>query len=485
MSEIAVSPVPVRSGRPLERVESDIVSLASQLAAASARLIALIGEYDAAEGWRDWGTRSMAHWLSWKTGVSLGTAREQVRVARALRELPLTSAAFAAGRLSYCKVRALTRVATEETEPDLVSMAEHSTGAQIETFVSAVRRAIRASDVRARRKAAYLTWHQEEDGSIVGSFRLPPEQGAVAVQGLDAATGKLKDLPGEGDEPEDKASRRARSLADAFVAMASSYLDNVSAETSAERAERYQLVLHTTAEELAKPDDADDDGTGSLLTGGAGRQWRVAPSTARRLTCDCPTSTMVDGPDGDALHLGRKTRRIRGRTRRAVMARDRGMCQTPGCTEPATQIHHLRHWAHGGPTCLRNLVSLCDGHHWLVHEGGFTLARATGGGWVLMSSAGVRLDPHPEPHEPAEPLPTDLSVEADAVAGHWDGTRMNTAYAVDVILGLTVPPRAPTKARREVDDVSAETWEPIDWPAHDDYPGEPWIGADDPFHALY
>jgi len=467
----------------LERVESDIVSLASQLSAASARLIALIGDYDAAEGWRDWGVRSMAHWLAWKTGVSLGTAREQVRVARALRGLSLTAAAFAAGRLSYCKVRALTRIATEESEADLVSMAEHATGSQIETFVSAARRAIRASDVRARRRAAYLSWHRDDDGSIVGSFRLPPEQAAVFCHGLDAAAGRLKDLPGEGDPAEDKVSRQTRSAANALEELARAYLENVSAETSAEAAERFQLVLHTSAAELAKPDDADDDGPGSLLTGSAGRQWRIAPSTARRMSCDCPASTMVDGPDGDALHLGRKTRRIRGRTRRAVMARDRGMCQTPGCTEPATQIHHLRHWAHGGPTCLANLVSLCDGHHWLVHEGGFTLARTTGG-WVLISLHGVRVGPHPEPSEPTAALPVDPTIAPNAVTGHWDGTRMNTAYAVSAILNLDLPVRAAKNSRETEDDVSAETWEPIDWPIHDDYPGEPWIGADDPFHFM-
>ena len=479
MSELAASPVPVRASRPLERVESEIVSVASQLAAASARLLGLIGDYDAVDGWRDWGARSMAHWLSWKTGMSLGTAREQVRVARALRDLPLTAASFASGRLSYCKVRALSRIATAESESDLVSMAEHATGSQIETFVSAARRAVRASDVRARRRAAYLTWHHDDDGSIVGSFRLAPEQGAIVVQALDAASGRLRELPGEGDQPEEAATRRSRSTADAWEEMSRVYLDSVSAETSAEGAERYQLVLHTTAEELAKPDDADDDGQGSLLAGGAGRRWRIAPSTARRLTCDCPTSTMIDGPDGDALHLGRKTRRIRGRIRRAVMARDRGMCRAPGCTEPARQIHHLRHWAHGGSTCLGNLVSLCDGHHWLVHEGGFTLVRSDRGGWALISLDGVRSESHPEPFEPTAPLSYDPAVAPDAVSGRWDGTRMNAAYAVDVILGLEVPKQASKSRRSEDEDVSAETWEPIDWPVHDDYPDEPRTADDD------
>ena len=74
----------------LERLEAQIVELASQLTAAGARLTRLIGQFDAAEGWRRWGMRSTAHWLSWKCGMGLGAAREQVRVARALRDLPAT-----------------------------------------------------------------------------------------------------------------------------------------------------------------------------------------------------------------------------------------------------------------------------------------------------------------------------------------------------------------------------------------------------------
>jgi hypothetical protein len=288
-------------------------------------LIELIGEFDAAQGWREWGMRSTADWLSWQTGIGLNAGREQVRVARALRELPLVAAEFGAGRLSYSKARALTRIATAESEVDLVQMAEHATAAQIENFVAATRRAIRASDVRARRKASYLQWHQDDDGSIVGSFRLSPEQGAPFCHAVDAGTGKLVDLIGEGDPGEDKAARQRRSAAEVLGLMAEAFLRDVSAETSTEGAERYQLVLHTTAEELAMRDDADadadDDGAGTVVAGGNGRQWRVAPSTALRLTCDCPASTMVDGPDGHALHLGRKTRRIRGPLRRAVHAR--------------------------------------------------------------------------------------------------------------------------------------------------------------------
>ena len=96
---------------PLERLEAQICELAGHLAAATCRFLVLLGDFDARRGWASWEMNSCAQWLSWKCQMSSGTAREHVRVARALRDLPVIRARFAAGRLSYAKVRALTRIA--------------------------------------------------------------------------------------------------------------------------------------------------------------------------------------------------------------------------------------------------------------------------------------------------------------------------------------------------------------------------------------
>ncbi|MDG2028460.1 MAG: DUF222 domain-containing protein [Acidimicrobiales bacterium] len=103
---------------PLERLETEIRSSAGNIAAATAQLLGWIAEYDRREGWAQWGARSCAEWMSWKCGESLHTAREKVRVARVLAELPATAAAFAACELSYSKVRAITRVATPADDQD-------------------------------------------------------------------------------------------------------------------------------------------------------------------------------------------------------------------------------------------------------------------------------------------------------------------------------------------------------------------------------
>jgi hypothetical protein len=99
---------------------------------------------------------------------------------------------------------------------------------------------------------------------------------------------------------------------------------------------------------------------------------RVAAETARRLACDCSTITVTRGSDGSVLDVGRKTRRIPTAIRRALEIRDRG-CRFPGCELRFVEGHHVRHWGDGGTTATDNLVLLCDHHHTLLHEGGFTM----------------------------------------------------------------------------------------------------------------
>ena len=117
---------------PLTVLAQEITSAAVRMAAATAAWLRLIAEFDEREGWAGYGVRSCAHWLAWQCGMSPGTAREHVRVARALPVLPLISDAFEAGRLSFSKVRALTRIADPHTEADLLEFALEATASQTE-----------------------------------------------------------------------------------------------------------------------------------------------------------------------------------------------------------------------------------------------------------------------------------------------------------------------------------------------------------------
>jgi hypothetical protein len=247
------SPWPL-SPVPLERLEAQLCEVAGHLAAATCRFLVLLGEFDERRGWASWEMSSCAAWLSWKCQMSSGTAREHVRVARALRELPVIRAEFAAARLSYVKVRALTRIATPVTEAGLAEIAGPMTGNQLERFARAHRQCSRADDAAARVRRR-LTWRFEEDGSLAGSFRLPPLQGAVLLKALRAATGR-PDEAGDGPAgvsaetpPTGKPDLATSSdLADALAVVAESFLAGKVA--GADDAEVYQVVVHVGADAI-------------------------------------------------------------------------------------------------------------------------------------------------------------------------------------------------------------------------------------------
>src|SRR5437660_9194547 len=130
-----------------DRLGDEIAELSAHLDAATARLLELIREFDARAGWNT-GFRSCAEWLSWRVGLDRGAARERVRVARALAALPRLAQALARGELSYAKVRALTRVATPETEERLLAVGRAGTAEHVERIVRGWRRVDRLAEAQ-------------------------------------------------------------------------------------------------------------------------------------------------------------------------------------------------------------------------------------------------------------------------------------------------------------------------------------------------
>ncbi len=370
---------------PLERIESEITELAGHINAATCRWLCLVAELDRREGWATWGAKSCAHWLSWRCSVTPNAAREQVRVARRLRELPAVRGAFASGELSFSKVRALTRVATEDNEEELVGMARHATAAQLEVMVRSYRRTSRVEELElanARHAARSLVHHYDDDGFLVIKARLDPEEGAVVLAALAAATQAV----GESVTAETRDAHPLRSStrnADALVALAETVLSSGPRPCSG--GDRNQVVVHVDANALFD----DTDGRCELDDGAA-----VASETARRLACDAGLVRLVNR-GGEPLSIGRKTRTIPQAIRRALRARDR-RCRFPGCTESRfVDAHHIRHWARGGETALSNLVHLCRFHHRFVHEGGCRLEKTRAGDlrFILPSGNGITESP--------------------------------------------------------------------------------------------
>ena len=331
----------------------EIAELAAHLDAGQYRLLTLLHVFDREERWSGW--RSCAHWLSWRTGISTGPARERVRVARRLASLPLTSAEMKKGRLSWSKVRALTRVATPENEERLVDFALRHTASQVERFVRALRSAeTAAAALDAEPEPAtqrYVSVRQGKDGMYRISGRLLPEIGALLMKALDTAADELyrQERATEEQEETPAAVHPLRETGRRHHDALGMWLEE---RTQA----AVQLVVHTVAGEADVV--ATEDGS------------HVPAGTSRRLSCDAEAVRVERGPDGSVLDVGRRMRTVDWRLRKALDVRDRG-CRFPGCGSRHTQAHHVIPWAEGGKTSLDNLILLCRFHHRAVHEGGW------------------------------------------------------------------------------------------------------------------
>src|SRR5881296_2926478 len=429
---LRIVPTP-ESIQELDRLGDEIAELSAHLDAATARLLELIREFDARGGWGN-GFRSCAHWLTWRVGLDHGAARERVRVARALGTLPRLAEALACGELSYSKARALTRIATPETEERLLKVGRAGTAEHVERIVRGWRRVDRIAEAKQstqRHRSRTLHVYQDEDGMVVIHGRLEPETGNVLMKALEAAREALyqrtqvahpdtglrnKNVPaGTFQDPAAEPPAFGQQQADALALLAETALHHgIDPGTPGER---YQVVVHVDAPVLAESDAlADPAASGqSLLEAGA----HVSAETSRRLACDATRVVMRHDADGQVTEVGARTRAIPPALRRALPHRDRG-CRFPGCGLPFAQAHHVRHWAHGGPTTLANLALLCRRHHRTVHEDGYQVERQPDGALRFRRPDGQLLpDVPPSPAVPANPVDT-LRTQNDARGLHID-----------------------------------------------------------------
>jgi hypothetical protein len=427
---------PAESSRSTCEIAAESTALSGHLNAANYRLLKLIAEFDRRRGWSDGLTKSCAHWLNWQCGLNLGAAREKVRVAHALEQLPKISAAMERGQLSYAKVRAITRVADASTEDHFLELALSGTAHHVEKAVSQFRNVLEVAELarerwQQMRRALHFSW--DDDGSLVIRGRLPAGVGALVMRAIDSIVESMS--PGEAAEsiretraddarisidiagphvdvagpPRDFAGPQvdvagpsfdvagpqvdvakpstvgesptwSQRRADALVIVADSYLAHGAEALAA--GDRHQVIVHVAAETLC----TREAGRCEIENGPS-----IAAETARRLACDAGIVTIVEDDRGEPLDVGRKTRAIPPAMRRALAARDRG-CRFPGCpSERFVDGHHLKHWADGGETKLANLVTLCRFHHREVHEGRLVVERLDDGAWRFSKSDGEAL----------------------------------------------------------------------------------------------
>jgi len=351
--------------RTIDELDAAIGRLVRQMNAECYQMLVLVREFDDRFGWKKWSCKTCAEWLAWRSEIGLSAAREKVRTAHALRSLPAISAAFADGRLSYSKVRALTRVTAMHDEDLLLAYALSTTAENVEERCRQIRNVAPESAHHAQRawgNRSLTMWRDEGRGLMRLTVEVPIEEGELIARALDyaVAAGEVTTDLDPHAVAESKSTAWQAQQADALVAVMRSYLDGdgLGCEGGA-TADRYQVVVHADAKSLR-------GGTGCA---------DLPLETVKRLLCDCSLVTVLEDANGKPLDVGRKQRTVSTPLRRALHARDRG-CTFPGCSRKRHVAgHHLEHWIDGGETTSDNMTLLCTYHHRMLHEGGFSIAK--------------------------------------------------------------------------------------------------------------
>jgi hypothetical protein len=454
---VILLPVPLQT-MSINDLESELLGLAGHIAAAECRFLQLLTEFDDRNGWAGDGIRSCAHWLSWRAGMSLRTAVEHLRVARALQSLPRISEAFAAGRISYSKVRAITRIAgsdkatltrlaaaiaaggselrhttvadPETAERVLLNLALHGTASHVETVVRAVRRRHTPPENLAARRS--LSWHWDEDGSLILRGRLTPDTGAALIAAIEALLPARDPITHPAPAPPEDLDERAREQEPGPA------VDRVAAR----RADALLTLVNGGGDETVERGNAQvlvhlDATTGAArLEGGP----EIPDPTAERLACDARVQVLLDDRTGNRMYLGRNRRLATPAQIAALTVRDGGRCQFPGCTHTRhLHAHHVIAWWFGGRTDIDNLILVCSYHHGLIHDHGYRIRRLAGR-WEFLRPDGspipaiaVTLTGNTESliemHTRAR-----LRIDRTTLTPDWDGDPLDPEPILDALL---------------------------------------------------
>lgn len=382
----STSGVPDPQSMPSEHLEAELVAHAAWETAGLARMLRVLAEFDARRCWATWECVSAQQWLSWKCGLGYTAATERLRVARALPDLPAIAAAFGEGRLSWSKVREITRVATPDDEDRWVHIAEHATAMQVSKLAMTARR-VTGQDAARQLAERQLTWRTQDDGSVVFELRVPGDQAAALRAAVEAAATPERDVP------------RRVSLADALV-------DLVLGDDH----QPAQVVVHVHDDGRVH----GDDGT------------PLAPPVAESLACDGAVTTVLETPDGPIEIDRRRAPTLR---QRRVLALRHPECQFPGCHHAGRfEAHHVVEHPKGGRTRLSNLVRLCSAHHRLVHLHRLVLTLHPDRSVTVTTSDGRPVD------RPISPTVFPIVDCPDpTLLGRWYGDRLDIGMCFDAL----------------------------------------------------
>jgi hypothetical protein len=310
-------------------------------------------------------------WIRHNCKTTRSVAYDSINVGEQLHRLPKCADAVADGTIGFAHLSVIARTASAlaESAPEsafpedeLLGRARESSAGRLWHYCMRLRHALDPEGVAQEQRIAVeqrrLQFSVWEDGSVLISGQLDPIGGAA----LRTALEPLSQPMGQGD---DRCLERRQG--DAIVELSLHSLDAGLVPQHA--SQRPHLEVTTTLETL--------QGLAGSPAADLEFSLPISSKTVERLACDSSITRVLFGPGSVVVDVGRATRTVSAPTRRALNARDQH-CRWPGCERTASwsAAHHLVHWTKGGETDLSNLVLLCHRHHWMVHEGGWKLARS-------------------------------------------------------------------------------------------------------------
>jgi hypothetical protein len=348
----------------------------------TAALTSAVRAADRREAHRVDGAVSMKAWLRGTCRMAPGEATAMVSTGRRLERLPATAEAFAAGELTATHARVITRPMT----PARVAKAAEAGIDPAETDEILARLGRETTPEETARAVARWVAGVDPDGALDDAADVRRRFSmATGLDGRVHLRGELDPVGGEylhtalsalmnGDRPAGDERGHAERQGDALVALARGALDGGTLPDV--RGERPHVRVTVDWQTLSAA-----RGSAGVAGGELGWAGPITPETARRLACDSSVARIITGPDGLPLDVGRAQRTATAAIRRAVEQRD-GQCVFAGCDALPEwcDVHHVIHWAFGGPTSCDNGALLCERHHTSCHEGGFTVRRDPGTG---------------------------------------------------------------------------------------------------------
>lgn len=356
---------------------AEIEAIAKRRSAEECRWLELLCEFDRRRAWEADGQICGTDWLVWRCGLGRSTAKEKLRVAHELRRRPLINESFSKGQLSYSKVRAITRIVDmgESTDEALLELARVGTAQDLEQagrhYEALKQQELGVQHYLKRYERRRLHCSKTYDAMMVIEVVVPIEDGEELMGAINKTAHRPVDKALAGDT---LTERRV----DALIELVRSGLSN--SPTSAGD-DRYTLHLIANVNDLNNATTASGEPIGG--------------ETVRRLTCDAAIVRHLMKGRSVPLDVGTRTRVWTPGQRRAISLRDRYMCRFPGCSRTTCDVHHVVHYADGGPTAIDNAILLCPHHHTTVHERHFRMTGDPNATMVFLRPDGTVLDESP------------------------------------------------------------------------------------------